>query len=194
MKRTPFSLTFCSLLGIATFAIWLSTLALLWAASSQGAVLQGTLPSTLAALDYNPETDTWSPGCGTGNEPLTDLATHRLWWWPIGGGELPRVIREHDVRGMEGVVDTFVVDEAVTPGHYYTTVTRAGGRESCPSNTAYVGPITSVDVSVGASDSVVSRRLFDVRGRVAHGRAGGVYFEATEWASGRRTVRKVVVW
>ena len=85
-------------------------------------------------------------------------------------------------------------DRSTYPSRFFVSVTNPVG-ESCASNIVYIqGSVTGIPIGE-PPDAVVSRRLFDVRGRLLRGppRASGIYFERSVWRSGKIKVHRRVI-
>ena len=130
----------------------------------------------------------WGNEC-VGGPALQELRTARLDFQPVTGGGFS-LSQEH-VATTPGAVDSFMAYES---GHYYVSVPNPVG-ESCASNIVYIqGSVTGIPIG-DPPDAVVSRRLFDVRGRLLRGppRASGIYFERSVWRSGKIKVHRRVI-
>lgn len=145
-----------------------------------------TAPCFNAALD-----DSGYNTCETGSQPLTDLKEVRVYRQLITGG--PSVLyTTKDLTGRECQIDSVQVDPG--PGaHFYVITADTTGNQSCASNRVYVGTITGVEVPV--VDRIVRTTYYDVSGRKVTTplRRYRVYWSVTEYASGRKVKRKVVL-
>lgn len=160
---------------------------------AMAAVVAFTLPSTgqRAWTDPTQGADSIMVEC-SGGEMIRQLLTARLYWNPNTGGGW-RLAQEHSAQGREGQPDSFTVDPG-TGGHVYVAATNPAG-ESCASPVVYLsGSITTgIPPDQADGDRVTSSRIYDVQGRATSGAASGVYFRRDRWASGRFTVKRVVV-
>lgn len=115
-------------------------------------LITGTLSFTLPSHE--------GAGCGEANAPLTDLSTALL--YRQAQGSFPRLIKIHNVAGMEGQPYSFTFDAGDSVVGYYVTTRDFAGNESCPSAIVQIGGVTGVPFE---PRGIQSRKLYDVSGR-----------------------------
>ena len=159
---------------------------LLGAATSEGAWLRWTNPKYNATVD-----ESGYAQCDIDlTSPLRNLATVRIYALSIKGG-LARVIGSRSVVRREGMDDSILVDVGLG-AHLWMTAVDGAGNESCVLQQVYIGPITAVPVEQAPAERLTSYRFFDVRGRLVHPVAAGVYFWERRYSSGRVETGKTV--
>ncbi len=151
-------------------------------------ILDYTIPNlnvtTFVAEDGSVQS-TCEPDLGS---PLTDLAYVRVYFQPASGGGFV-LLRDKYVVGQAGEPDTLQVPDG---GSVYVTPVDDSGNEGCASNVVHDPLLTGVG-DTAFPPHVVETRVFDVQGRLARVRAGGVYFVRQRWSNGWVTVRKLVI-
>lgn len=172
--------------GPSLMPLAIGAVILLGAATSEGAWLRWTNPKYNAAVD-----DSGYVQCDIDlTKPLGDLATVRIYLLSIRGG-VPHVIARRSVAGRAGMDDSIFVNTGLG-AHLWMTAVDAAGNESCVLEQVYVGPVTAVPVEEAQAERLTSYRIFDVRGRLVHPVAAGVYFWERRYSSGRVETGKTV--
>ena len=132
--------------------------------------------------------------CSGSQTLLSDLVAVELWGFPTYAADTlgsPRLIYTDNSPGAPGSFDTLSVDDGF---RYYLLAIRAGGMPSCASEIVLVPPTQTGVETEATPDRVMSRRLFDVQGRlVLKPAASGVYFQRKWWRSGRVETKRIVV-
>lgn len=132
--------------------------------------------------------------CSQVGAQLRDLDHVDFYGWPTTGG-LARLIARVGERGRECLADSIPFQTNGEGWHFFAIPYDTAGNGECRSAVVYLGPVTGVPIGDGVvEDKVRCVRLFNVRGQLAKcGLASGVYFEQTEYASGRKQTRKIVL-
>lgn len=128
----------------------------------------------------------------SGGPAIHQLQAIELWFYPNTGGGW-RKIAEKTATGREGQPDSITFDQG-GGGHAYVIARNPIGR-SCASTPVYVSGSIVTGIPDGPPpDILLSRRFFDVNGRLVRDpNRSGIYFRRDRYVSGLVTTKKVLL-